>query len=73
MDNAKSLILKRASSEKLFNELMKSIIYLFELSISVRYTLDSYSQISSEVLLTIDNGFAERYVFFLFESETERC
>lgn len=52
---------------------MKSIIYLFELSISVRYTLDSYSQISSEVLLTIDNGFAERYVFFLFESETERC
>lgn len=73
MDNAKSLILKRASSEKLFNELMKSIIYLFELSISVRYTLDSYSQISSEVLLTIANGFAERYVFFLFESETERC
>lgn len=52
---------------------MKSIIYLFELSISVRYTLDSYSQISSEVLLTIANGFAERYVFFLFESETERC
>ena len=24
-------------------------------------------------MLTIDKGFAERYVFFLFESDTKRC